>query len=189
MRVALDGGHGGSGDTGAQHSDLVEKDLNRDLIMMLANALSWTTFGHHIVRPLDVYLPLSERGERADGSDWTISIHHNAHHNAGIHGAEVYVPHNASQIEVAVAKEILRTMPDCLSTKRVIEAYNDPNKDGDNWLQNPANVLAPHSDHYALLLEVGYISNENDAAVVSSDWGKVAIVAAIMSGLSVALRG
>ncbi len=89
--VVLDAGHGGS-DPGAMAFGLREKDINLRMVRMLAPLLEAQGFRVVQTRTKDQYLSLDERTRRANAAkgDLFLSIHCNAHYDAAIHGFELY---------------------------------------------------------------------------------------------------
>lgn len=188
MRLGIDPGHGGARDRGTDRHGLVEKEENMRLALELCHTLPWDRVEVELLRQGDDYLPLADRGARSVACDWVVSIHINAAPlNLNQRGAEVYILPGGRLAERRVAKQILTAMPKELRTTRVIEALNTEESSDDDWLQRPYNVLSPHAGK-VVLVEVGYASNAADRAVMLTDWGRMAIVSAIRSGVAQMLR-
>ena len=92
--IILDPGHGGK-DPGAENQSigLREKALTLDLARLLQRRLEAQGFRVSLTRGTDTFIPLAERGQKANrmGADLFISLHFNASAKANVAGVESYV--------------------------------------------------------------------------------------------------
>lgn len=95
--VILDAGHGGK-DPGASANDLEEKELTLEIVMKLKAELEERGYDVILTRSDDSYLELGERSDIANSADFDISgfpvfisIHINSAASASASGFEVYV--------------------------------------------------------------------------------------------------
>jgi N-acetylmuramoyl-L-alanine amidase len=186
--VGIDPGHGGD-KHGACHGGIVEKDYNLNLSRGLKNHML-RVFGEGgefrpvLLRNRDVNMGLRERGEwsREMGCALVVSIHVNAYHNAFMRTAlGFHWPDDILGKEVCEA--ILRAWPrDLMGRARSWEATDNPTPD-DDWLERPRDVLEPHQGRTAILIEVGYCSNSQDAQALYNPWVRDGMLPAFMCGL------
>jgi N-acetylmuramoyl-L-alanine amidase len=108
-RIVLDPGHGGH-DPGAQATGLIESQLVLDVALRLEKLLlNQPGFEVVMTRRTDVFVPLEERTEIANGeaADLFLSIHANASANTQASGVETYYLNFASnpEAEAVAARE------------------------------------------------------------------------------------
>ena len=180
MILGIDPGHGGES-SGTTAAPIAEKWLTKTIAESLAESVPQACVLPELLRRGDETVSLRDRGLRSEGfgCHWVLSIHVNAHTDPSCHGAECYVL-PACQSTLTVGRAILDAMPPHLRTKRIVVA--DPDESS-RWLEAPRNVLSVHSMP-AVLCEVGYASNAEDWHVLGSAWGRAAIVAALLAGVS-----
>ena len=91
--IVIDAGHGGN-DPGASHHGLKEKYLALDIARRLRASLQEAGMTVVMTREADQFIPLSGRPAVANrlGADLFVSVHINANRNQGVSGAEVYYP-------------------------------------------------------------------------------------------------
>lgn len=91
--VVLDAGHGGE-DPGASHFGLQEKSINLDITARLRDALRDAGFSAAMTRETDRFIALSARAAIANRlhAGAFISLHANANRDRHVSGAEVYYP-------------------------------------------------------------------------------------------------
>lgn len=188
MRLHLDAGHGGQSDRGAIANGITEADYNLRLTRELITRLNRNHPEVEVSasRTDDIGLGLAERGKLSYDfhTDLVISIHCNAHHSrSDFHGLLCFHwPGNVAGRKVGNA--IARCAPHGLhkSGWSSIATTADASED-DDWLQRPRNVLQVHAAT-AVLVEVGYLTNEMDAELLrlqpTIDW----LCYSILSGVA-----
>ena len=169
--VGLDAGHGGSdwGATTPQQLTL-EKDLN---IAVAKAALSMRPDLFGLIRYDDELLNWRQRNQRAValGCQLVISIHHdNMPRHPNLRGIGAYHA-KGNAITRDLARYSVNNSPsDLLVGGRVVCAHDDPERNDDDWLENPQAVVEAYSAH-ALLLELGFLSNKRNRAHAISTGG------------------
>lgn len=188
--VCIDPGHGGPGNSkeekGACYAKFVESEFNLVVATDLAVSLSGMPLKWAFTREWEDRVSFSKRGKISRGCDFTICIHGNAHKLKHIRGAEIYYLKGDVESR-GLAQVIADAMPKELWGRgrgaRVVEAFNDPNTQKDDWLQAPINVLSPHSHSPAVLVECGYASNDADRKFMMDQWSRYSLVNAIRAGV------
>ena len=91
--IVIDAGHGGK-DPGASHYGLREKTFTLDIARRLRDELAASGFSVTMTRDRDEFLALSRRPSLANRlqADLFVSIHVNANHRRHVSGVEVYYP-------------------------------------------------------------------------------------------------
>lgn len=191
LHIVLDPGHGGS-DPGAVGNGVIEKDWTlsfcRYLMMRIKHGCE--PFRVSMLRGLDTDMSLHDRGitSRELGADLVLSVHVNANDSPRAHGTQCYYwPGNA--IGKQVAETISRSVPESLYRliDRAIEAKDDPTTKADDWIQRPRHVLEPHAAT-AVLVEVGFLSNLEDAKALLNPAVQHGLAVACEAGLAEARR-
>lgn len=155
--VCLDAGHGGS-DVGATSTDgkRFEKDDNLRLTLEVRNQLERMGVKVVLTRDSDTYISLKDRCKTANKkrADLFVALHRNS--SAKGTGVEAWISRNEKNGEKKLSKKLLKSI--CQLTgqenRGVKQGYR--NRSANNYYIN-ANTNMP-----SVLLEVGFISNEND---------------------------
>lgn len=206
--IVLDAGHGGH-DSGARGHGKLEKDIALEVVKKLAANLKRD---HTIIltRSDDTFVSLSERpniGNR-NNADLFISIHLNAATNPSANGAEIFYFSKESNpyTEKLVAFEekddkenakksslINQILGDFFITRTKEKSANLANVILDNYVKNlgfrkrgvfGANfAVLRGSESASILIELGFITNESDNILLSSEAGQTAAVIAIADAI------
>ena len=149
--VVIDPAHGGK-DTGASVKGLSEKDLALDIAKLIENKLD-PTVKVILTRTSDVNMTLKDRNELAKKgkADLFLSIHVNSAVNEKLSGIEIY-----------------HSDPSAASYGNII-ANNLTSFDADPRVDIANFAVLQDLDCPAMLLELGFISNEKDFQMLSSD--------------------
>jgi len=208
--VVLDAGHGGE-DPGAAYSGLQEKSLNLDIAARLRDALHEAGFSAVMTRDNDRFIALSARAAIANrlDADVFISIHSNANRNRQVSGAEVYFPRVS---EVAAAgwpphvspadvsddsgrvRHILwdlvlsraRTQSRALASA-ICDAMQQALQTGCQ-VKAARFVVLREAWMPAVLVEVGYVSNQQDAGRLGQAAYRQSAAEAIARGVAAYAR-
>ena len=164
LTIVLDAGHGG-GESGAEGHGIREEAANQVVVDALAAILR--AEGHSVVQAPRVGVTARGEWSAEKGADVFVSVHHDSSDNSGARGTHGFY-HN----EQAVNGRRLAT---CLAEEVHAEfgvpfSYGAPSSDwfgktlgvlrgGDNWRVTGA----------ACLVEMMFVSNDEDAAIVKSD--------------------
>jgi N-acetylmuramoyl-L-alanine amidase len=188
MKVMIDIGHGGS-DNGASGNELIEKDINLKVGIMLYNYLSQYDVEVRTTRNSDVTLSNDVRVELVNSynPDLCVSVHHNAASAAEARGAEVIHAHY-DEYDDKLANEILANMATIGMPKRRI--FTKLNSRGDDWYYMIRRIWDTNT--HAIIVEGGFVTNAEDAALLKSDdflkLESVAIGSAIVEYLGLKLK-
>lgn len=193
VRILIDSGHGGPStrktnlgtvqghvtmgpDGFAVAGDFVEKGVNLTAGLLLGDWLRHTPgFDVGLTRYEDTELSFSDRHEIEQdfGADIVIAIHCNANRSRAVHALEVYyMP--GDMIARAGARAAASSAPRQLRRARIIEAYDNPKKTSDNWIQHPRTVLSFAAP--TLLVELGFASSTRDRKFLLNPHGLAAAV-------------
>lgn len=186
--VALDPGHGGDY-PGAMNKSLAggpykEKDLNLQIAMKAMDEI----YRRGSVRnqlnpgalPIEVYLIRStdstiEHTERVEqavteaNADLFISIHMNSHDDKSVHGLEVWYNNNTERESWAKCRLLAKNLLDEILEET--NAHSRGLKDGgENTTAHLAVLCNPdHMDLPCVLIECGFISNDEECLKLSSE--------------------
>lgn len=173
--IVLDAGHGGS-DPGANGNGLIEKNLTLSMLNK-ARALfdSDGTIKCYATRTTDTYPSFNDRTDLGNEvGDAFISIHINAAANTSAAGTETYSLYANDQgnglTSYGLASEILKNLLSQLGTK-------DRKVKSENW------IVLRQSKIPASLIEIGFITNSGDAAIMGSDTGQQKVAQAIFDSV------
>jgi N-acetylmuramoyl-L-alanine amidase len=209
--VMIDPGHGGK-DPGAQGvGGLTEKEVNLRFGRILGEALQKKGFNVLYTRTTDAFIPLESRTELANskGADLFVSIHCNAHGDTGSAGLETYSLNLATtQDAVRVAARENAASQKKISdlqailTDLMLSAKTAESKDLAKLVQKRAILgirgdyatrdRGPHEAPFfvliganmpAVLIELGYITNPDDAKRLTSDAYMRALAQGMVDGI------
>ncbi|MDE7169925.1 MAG: N-acetylmuramoyl-L-alanine amidase [Mucispirillum sp.] len=193
--IVVDPGHGGK-DPGAVYNNLKEKDIVLEIGKYLYEYLKAdTNLNIHLTRSTDIFIPLEERTAIANKlkADIFVSIHANAAKNKMASGLETFVfnvTNDRAALEVAalenqattksiselqgILKDILKysKLEESVSLassvqKRLVKNVNATQKKNLGVKQAPFYVLVG-ATMPAILVETGFLSNNDDAAKLKS---------------------
>ncbi len=195
--IMLDPGHGGK-DPGAVFNGIYEKDIVLRMSGILGRMLEEKGFEVLYTRTTDVFVPLEERTAMANSKnvDLFISLHANAHRNRNVRGFEVYYL-NFAQTEdamrVAARENAVSTqkisdlqyiLTDLMLSSKINESRDLAGKihgvtinhirsqySGvkDNGIRQAPFYVLMGARMPAILLEMGYMTNEQDMKLLLSD--------------------
>lgn len=151
MKICIDPGHGGDDPGAPGGGDLTEATANIIVAERLVGVLHARGHDVSITRESGETCGLRRRAELANfhGADCFLSIHCNSHENPNAHGAEaLYYP----------GSERGRYLADCVLSSWVLASGL---RDRGSKPRGDLAVLR-HTNMPAALLELGFLSNEND---------------------------
>jgi len=206
-RIVVDAGHGGH-DPGTQHHGLQEKNLNLDIARRLQAELQSSGWTVVLTRDRDEFVELSQRAHIANHlpADLFVSIHVNANPHRTVQGVEVYYPRQsvvdarlnlpphveAGEVEPAniVARHVLWDLVLSQARHQSVSAAQQVCRALRERLQ--VRCLGVHGARFvvlreswmpAILVEVGYVSNREEASRLATPDYRQAIAEAIAEGL------
>ena len=167
--IVIDPGHGGL-DTGASRGNVLEKDLTLDIALKVRECLRDMGMKNIIMtRSTDKTLTLDERVQIANNNnaDIFVSVHINASVKTEINGIEThYYSDNGYKVAKVVHKELMKN----------INAT-------DRGLFKSKFYVINHTEAPAVLLELGFISNEQERSSLKSDKRQMGSAQAIADGI------
>lgn len=178
--VVVDAGHGGR-DPGAVRTygsgrvrvQIREKDLNLDVALEVGRLLGDSGVPVVMTRTDDSTVSLDERVKIADQTNpaLMVSIHADAHKNRDANGFTVYVGENALPASLVAAKEIERRLAKTGVHGRGVRRH-----------EKPIRVLVKPKCP-SVLVEMGYLSNEREAAKLRQAHYRLMLAKAIAEGI------
>lgn len=167
MKICIDPGHGGH-DPGAIGGGLREKDLALTAALRIKEGLHRSVPGRHQfawTRTTDTYPQLDARAAlaRRENCDLFLSVHCNAAASSQARGVEALVQRGDSR-SFEMARRILHTWRGLDSRvvfrPRIVIERPNPTQGG------LAVLRGTHQHMPAILLEIGFISNPQDRALI-----------------------
>lgn len=168
--IVLDPGHGGL-DRGAGDEELPEKFVNLEIALHLEEILRERGFEVAITRSDDTFIPLWERAALANAleADLFVSIHNNSAVDSAAQGTETYYlpkqPNNL-MLAQAVQRELVRALK---RRDRGVKSNNF-------WVLRDSEVPA-------ILVEVSFLSNPEERALLAQESYRKAAAEAIALGI------
>lgn len=208
--IVIDPGHGGK-DPGAVYNGMREKDIVLEISKYLYDYLKADPdLNIHLTRDKDIFIPLEERTAIANKlkADIFVSIHANAAKNKAASGLETFVfnvTNDRAALEVAalenqattksisdlqgILKDILKysKLEESVSLagsvqSNLVKSVNATKKQNLGVKQAPFYVLVG-ATMPAILVETGFISNNEDAAKLRSSAYRKKVAKGIYEGL------
>lgn len=172
--VVLDAGHGGS-DYGAIRAGINEKDINLDIVKKVQSILASKGVSVAMTRNTDDFISLPDRTIFTANScpDIFVSVHVNSSSKQEISGIETHYYHENSM-------ELAQTIHSCLISEV---------KTNDRGLFKSKFYVINHTDVPAILVEIGFLSNNEERADLVSELRKQQTAKAIADGIIKYLNG
>lgn len=167
-KVVIDAGHGGS-DYGALRNNINEKDITLDVSKRVEALLKKEGYAVKMTRSNDVYVSLQDRVSisEAYAPDIFVSIHVNSSVKPEITGIETHYYHQESM-------SLAQTVHTALAS-----AINSKNR----GLFKSKFYVINHTTSPAILVEIGFISNDSERAQLVSEKRKQDTAKAIVEGV------
>lgn len=167
-KVVIDPGHGGS-DVGAMRGNIYEKDINIEVSKKLAKYLKNAGVDVIFTRTTDESLSLKDRTviTNKEKPDVFVSVHVNASTNNNIKGIEThwYTP-QSKELANIVQDRLIKTVP-CVN----------------RGVFNSMFYVIHHTEVPAVLVEIGFISNDNERNELLLNGRQEATAKAIAEGI------
>lgn len=182
MNILIDPGHGGS-DPGAVANGLRECDINLSVATYLATCLKERGVGVELTRRTDKFVSLRGRTdlEHRLAPDLTVSLHCNAAANVGAHGFEVWTSIGLTASDRA-AYHVINTIQDAFPLRKLRyditpgEQRWDVDREKNFWMCHK--TKGP-----AILIEMGFITNPDEAAWLGDPNTHLQMATAIAAGV------
>lgn len=177
ITLVIDPGHGGDdpGHLSKNAAHLAEKDLNLKIAKFFGNYIE--KYLQHVkvvyTRTDDTFPSLDKRVDMANNTnaDYFISIHCNGNEREGVHGTETHVHSMGLNKSVKLARNIEKQFSSRAGRKsRGVKDEQD--------LQHSLQVLK-YTHMTSVLVECGFVTNENEAAFLNSAYGQEILASAI----------
>jgi len=208
----VDAGHGGH-DPGAISQGLREKDLTLDIARRLKVELRGKGLAVVMTRDRDEFITLSRRPNVANRlqADFFVSVHINANRSRQVSGVEVYYPRESAVDAAAPFPPHIEPAEVWLPTTRVKQILWDLVLSRTRrhaarmalhicramrsrlhvrcrWVRGARFVVLREARMPAVLVEVGYMSNQREAARLAQASYRQAIAQAVAEGLVAYVR-
>jgi len=165
MKIIIDAGHGGKDSGAIGPSGTKEKDINLEVAKLLDILLKYRSHNTKLTRTEDVYPPWEDRVE-SNRDDIFISIHCNASNNRDAQGIETF--HYPSSTEGNKLASLIQNNLIAL-TNRVDRGVKEANF-----------YVLRETRCPAVLVELGFISNEEEEELLNDfDYQLKCVVAII----------
>lgn len=167
--VVIDPGHGGT-EPGAQRAGIYEKHINLSVAQKVRRILAQAGINVIMTRTDDATLSLKERTiiTNNEAPDAFVSIHVNSCESPGVIGLEThwYTPQSRSLAQIIQKKLI-----------------SSPIQSPDRGIMNSMFYVIHHTNVPAVLVEIGFISNEKERNQLLTDSRQESTARAISDGI------
>jgi N-acetylmuramoyl-L-alanine amidase len=177
--ICIDPGHGGE-DPGAVAGDVKEKAINLAYGLALRDELLSRGWDVILTRDIDVFETLGGRADLANqaGADCFVSLHANASSSAKARGAWViHAPFSTHGKTLA-----LRISEQLAKIGEIAEAEVYP--DESPWTGNRRLTVLHKTKMPAVLVELGFVTNDKDRAFLTEGQNQAKMAAAIGAGIA-----
>lgn len=172
--IVIDAGHGGT-DFGATVNGISEKNITQQIANKIEDLhLDSDTFEILIIRAADENMSIEDRAKMVNqiNPDLFVSLHINSSKNSADNGINAYVsPKTDNYQKSKVIADIL--LNEVCSPKLTKGKVQDANF-----------VVLKKTTCPAVLLEIGFMSNENDLSYISNQVGQTEIAKRIIQAVS-----
>ncbi|MBQ2645665.1 N-acetylmuramoyl-L-alanine amidase, partial [bacterium] len=166
--IIIDPGHGGN-DPGAMRNNVLEKDITLEIAKLVVRKLKQQGATVYMTRNDDTFVSLNDRVVFSNNKkpDIFVSVHINACENESVHGIET---HYFKEDSLDFAKHV---------HKSIILRINDK----DRGILKSRFYVIRNTDMPAILLELGFISNEEERKLMQTPEKQNAFADAITEGI------
>ena len=210
-RVLIDPGHGGR-DPGTQSKKLQEKNLVLDISKRVVKLLEKDNFEVMMTRASDIFIPLEERTAIANskGADLFVSIHVNASRSSRPRGTETYflnLTNDPAAAEVAARENATTTrrlselndlLQKVMNNSKITESrelathvqnsmagdlFSSPRDSRNRGVKKAPFYVLLGAQMPAVLVEVAYLSNRKDEALLADVTYRQKVAKSIAKGI------
>ncbi len=185
--VIIDPGHGGNDPGAIGVNGLYEKKVNLDISLKLREELTRLGYEVLMTRESDRTMSLAERVEiaRNADADLFVSIHANAHPSASIRGTMVlYYNDRKPNPDYPASLEMIQLSPQSQQfAQTVLTAVLDEVPNKNRGLLSSAAYVVRNGNIPSILVEVAYLSNRKDAALLKKPQIRDKYAKAIAQGI------
>lgn len=167
-KVVIDAGHGGT-DYGAIRNNINEKDITLDVAKRVEALLKKEGYAVKMTRTNDIYVSLQDRVDISENyaPDIFVSIHVNSSVKPEITGIETHYYHQES---LSLAQTVHSSFASAINSKN-------------RGLFKSKFYVINHTTAPAILIEIGFLSNDNERAQLVSDKRKQDTAKSISEGV------
>jgi N-acetylmuramoyl-L-alanine amidase len=171
--IVIDAGHGGT-DLGATKDDLNEKNLISEITKKIKSLYSDSDVTIHFTRTDDEFIDLKNRTNliNAIKPDLVISLHINSSKNIDKNGFEIFI---TDKIDFLDENKILAGKLSSKLSKTQLK---------NRGLKTAPFHILKNSSCPSMVVELGFISNENDRKFIASEKGQAEIAEIILEFIS-----
>jgi N-acetylmuramoyl-L-alanine amidase len=171
--IVIDAGHGGH-DFGATNEEWNEKNLTSLIAKKIKEMHSDSDVEIHFTRTDDAFMDLKKRSDFINNlkADLVISLHVNQNKNTDANGFEIFISDKNNLIEES------KVFAEKLSTKLSKTQLRD------RGLKFAPFMILKNSLCPSMVVELGFISNENDRKFITSEKGQTEIAKYILDFIS-----
>lgn len=176
--IVIDAGHGGKDPGAISINGFHEKEINLSMALQLEEALRQQGYNVMLTRDSDLFVDLYQRARIANGlnADLFISMHANSNIKSNITGLEVlYCPSTSSEFKLEDQYPFAETV-----YSSIIRNTGIP---GRGVIKRPELVVLRETIMPAILIEIGYLSNPQDEALVRDPAYQMRVVQGITEGI------
>ncbi|GIN85827.1 hypothetical protein J6TS2_22130 [Heyndrickxia sporothermodurans] len=159
--IVIDAGHGGK-DPGSSANNLIEKNVTLNIALRVQNLLKSAGIEVVMTRTGDTYPTLQDRidiGVKAN-ADAFISIHCNTFSKGSANGTETYYNNGGPSGRANESKQLADFIQ-----KRLVKALETTNR----GVKQQEYQVIKYNPLAAVLIELGFLSNKEDAAKLASE--------------------
>lgn len=173
--IVIDPGHGGS-DPGAVVGNVREKDLNLDIALKLKNLLESSGAKVYMTREDDIFVDLYARAGIANeiNADLFVSIHHNSATSSATGTETLYYPDPEKKLFAQALQNA------------VVSHIGFHNR---GIVERPGIVVTRETKMPSALVEVGFLTNQNDLTLMMTDEFRQKVAQGILQGIINYLSG
>lgn len=169
--VIIDVGHGGH-DYGNHENSTNEKDIALNIALKIKQLAQDSNINIILTRESDEFVSLKDRVEFINSKkpNYMISLHANSYKDLETRGFEIFVSHNTEQAEAStnlaglISSDLSQTLPN-----RGVKKANF--------------YILKHTECPAIMLELGFLTNQKDSKYLNSEKGQVEIAKAIFRSI------
>lgn len=202
IHVIIDNGHGGDDQGKVGCFNIKEKDINLCVGMKVADLLKKKGYVVSMTRVTDRFVSLEERTGLANQSraDLFVSIHSNGAPSSSAAGIETFCSQqnlfkrgfskNLDEMLMSGIKKIEEyrykksyELADCLHLKTLMSARVKNEKVPDRKVKNAISQVLLGTDMPCALIEIGFLSNEQEARLLNSSDYQLSIAQGICNGI------
>lgn len=188
--IVLDPGHGGTDPGKVNQDGIAEKDINLQIALLLKEELESHDISVVLTRESDA--GLYEEDSKAKKSEdmrnrctliqkndpvCTISIHQNSYQDASVYGPQVFFYHSSAK-----GRELAELLQSELNAGLQIEKPREAKENTDYY-------ILKRSTSTTVLVECGFLSNENEAYLLTTEEYQRKVARSICLGLLTWLKG